>query len=453
MKSIEICAEKGGRRMEKEELNRGFGLWSSLALVIGTIIGSGIFFKQGSVLQTAGSTSSALLAWLAGGVLTLTAGMTVAEVGSQMAETGGIYIYLTKLYGKTVGYLAGWMQVIFYGPAMLGAISAYLGLLCASLFGIDKVWSVPMGMVGLAFIGIINSLPNKNSASFQVLTTTIKLLPIVALIIYGLFFGKEDALSQTVLTAMQTTGGGFGVAVLSTLFAYDGWVTLANISGEIRNPQKTMPKAIVYGILIVIVAFVGVSYGTYRALPADKIVSLGSSATVHVAEQAFGLWGGRILSVAILISLLGTLNGKVVSFPRVLFAMARKGDFPFAKTFAKLNPKSKTPNNAIWFLILIGYAMMWLTDPNQLTDYAVFITFLFYILAFIGAFKLRKEDPEGKHRDFSMPLYPVIPIIAILGSIYVEVSELTNDLHGVLVSVIIVLLGWPVYYWLNKKNR
>ncbi|MBS9336315.1 APC family permease [Fructobacillus papyrifericola] len=439
--------------MEKEELNRGFGLWSSLALVIGTIIGSGIFFKQGSVLQTAGSTSLALLAWLAGGILTLTAGMTVAEVGSQMTETGGIYIYLTKLYGKTIGYLAGWMQVVFYGPAMMGAIAAYLGLLFTSLFGFNTAWSVPAGMLGLGIIGLINSVPNRASASFQVLTTSIKLLPIVALTIFGLFFGKEDALSQTVSTTMQTAGGGFGVAVLATLFAYDGWVTLANISGEIKNPQKTLPKAIIYGILIVIVAFVGVSYGTYRALPADKIVALGSSATVHVAEQAFGLWGGRLLSVAILISLMGTLNGKVVSFPRVLYAMAKKGDFPFAKTFAKLNQKSKTPNAAIWLMIGIGYVMMWVTDPNKLTDYAVFITFLFYILAFIGAFILRRRDPEGKNRDFSMPLYPFIPIVAIVGSIYVEVSELSNDLQGVLISVIIVLLGWPVYHWLNKKNR
>ena len=104
-------------------------------------------------------------------------------------------------------------------------------------------------------------------------------------------------------------------------------------------------------------------------------------------------------------------------------------------------------------MIFIGYAMMWLTDPNQLTDYAVFITFLFYILAFIGAFILRRKDPAGEKRDFSMPLYPWIPIVAIIGSIYVEISELINDLHGVLISVIIVLLGWPVYYWLNKKKN
>ncbi|MBS9335409.1 APC family permease [Fructobacillus sp. M1-13] len=437
--------------MEKEELNRGFGLWSSLALVIGTIIGSGIFFKQGAILQTAGSTSMALLAWLAGGVLTLTAGMTVAEVGSQMTETGGLYLYLTKLYGKTIGFLSGWMQVVFYGPAMMGAIASYFGLLFTALFNLPKMWSIPVGMVGLGLIGLLNSLPNKNSAFFQVLTTTIKLLPIVGLTIFGLFFGQNDALGQTVHT-VSSHGGGFGVAVLATLFAYDGWVTLANISGEIKNPQKTLPKAIVYGLLVVIVAYVGVSYGTFSSLGANQIVAYGEQATVHVAEAAFGLFGGRLLSLAVLVSLLGTLNGKVLSFPRVLYAMAQQGEFPFAKTFAKLHASSKTPNAAIWLMIGIGYLMMWVTDPNQLTDYAVFITFLFYILAFIGAFILRRRDPKGEKRDFSMPLYPVIPIIAILGSLYVEVSELMNDLHGVLISVIIVLLGLPVYYWLNNRK-
>ncbi|MBS9338919.1 APC family permease [Fructobacillus sp. M2-14] len=438
--------------MEKEELNRGFGLWSSLALVIGTIIGSGIFFKQGAVLQTAGSTSSALLAWLAGGLLTLTAGMTVAEVGSQMTETGGIYLYLTKLYGETVGFLAGWMQVIFYGPAMMGAIAAYFGLLFTSLFNLPVSWSIPAGMVGLGFIGIVNSVPNKTSATFQVVTTTIKLLPIIGLIIFGLFFGQHDALTQTVTTISSSKTGGFGVAVLATLFAYDGWVTLANISGEIKNPQKTLPKAIIYGILVVIVAFVGVSFGTFSSLNANAIVSYGNQATIHVAEAAFGLWGGRLLTLAILISLLGTLNGKVVSFPRVLYAMAKRGDFPATKTFSKVHKTAKTPNAAIWFMIGIGYLMMWVTDPNKLTDYAVFITFLFYILAFIGCFILRRQDPTGKNRDFSMPLYPWIPIVAILGSVYVEVSEILNDLQGILISVIIVILGLPVYYWLNHRK-
>ncbi|GAO99758.1 APC family permease [Fructobacillus ficulneus] len=438
--------------MAEEKLNRGFGLWSSLALVIGTIIGSGIFFKQGSVLQTAGDTNTALWAWFAGGVLTLTAGMTVAEVGSQMTETGGIYSYLTHLYGKTVGYLAGWMQVIFYGPAMMGAISAYFGVLFVALFNLNTNFELPAGMLALAFVALINSVPNHFSASFQVITTVIKMLPIIALIIFALFFGDHDALGQTVTTMSHSASGGFGVAVLATLFAYDGWVTLANIAGEIKNPQKVLPKAIITGIVIVIVAYLGISFGAYRSLTANEIVNLGENTTLKMATNAFGYWGGRLLSVAVLISLIGTLNGKVVSFPRILYVMAKEGDFPMAKSFAKINHKSKTPNNAIWFMIVVAYVMMVLLKPDKLSDYAIFITFLFYILVFIGAFKMRHQDPQGANRIFSMPLYPLIPIVAILGSLYVELSEIMNDFEGILVSLVVVLAGLPIYWWLNRQK-
>ncbi|CAK8054640.1 APC family permease [Eupransor demetentiae] len=442
-------------RNHESELNRGFGIWSSLALVVGTIIGSGLFFKQGSVLATAGNTTVALWAWIAGGILTLTSGMSVAEVGSQMPKTGGIYYYIEKLYGRTAGYLAGWMQVIFYGPAMMGAISAYFGVLFVSLFGLPASTSIWYGIAALLCVTVINSIPNHFSAGFQVITTTIKLLPIAALIIFGLFFGHHDALGQsvTVMAKGVSAGGGFGVAVLSTLFAYDGWVTLANISGEIKNPQKTLPRAIVFGILIVIVAYVGVSYGAYRSLDANQIVDLGENTTLTMATNAFGYWGGRLLSVAILISILGTLNGKVVSFPRVLFAMAENGDFPFANTFSKLSKRSKTPNAAIWLMVAIGILMMFFTNPDELTNYAVFITFLFYMLVLFGTFIMRRRDPEGSNRTFSMPLYPWIPIIAILGSLYVEISEVLNDFKGVVISLFIVLLGYPVLKYLQWSRH
>lgn len=436
----------------KAQLNRGFGLTASLALVVGTIIGSGIFFKQGSVLASAGSTTSALIAWAAGGILTLASGMSVAEIGSQMAKTGGLYIYIEKIYGKVWGYLAGWMQVIFYGPAMMGSISAYFGILFVDLFQLPKTWAIPSAIIALAFVGIINSIPNRFSAGFQILTTTLKMLPIVALIIFGMFFGQHEALGQTVTAVAHTNSGGFGVAILATLFAYDGWVTLANISGEIKNPQKVLPKAIVFGLIIVIISYVGVSYGTYRSLDAANIVALGQNTTIHMATSAFGVVGGRLMSVAVLISLLGTLNGKIVSFPRVLFAMARDGLFPFAKTFSKINMRTKTPNAAIWFMIVLGDLMLLLTNPDRLTDIAMFTTFLFYILAFVGVFILRRKDPTGVNRAFSTPLYPFIPILAIAGSLYVEISEILHDFSGVVISIAVVAIGLPVYLVLSKRQ-
>jgi len=436
----------------KAQLNRGFGLTASLALVVGTIIGSGIFFKQGSVLASAGSTTSALIAWAAGGILTLASGMSVAEIGSQMAKTGGLYIYIEKIYGKVWGYLAGWMQVIFYGPAMMGSISAYFGILFVDLFQLPKMWAIPSAIIALAFVGIINSIPNRFSAGFQILTTTLKMLPIVALIIFGMFFGQHEALGQTVTAVADTNSGGFVVAILATLFAYDGWVTLANISGEIKNPQKVLPKAIVFGLIIVIISYVGVSYGTYRSLDAANIVALGQNTTIHMATSAFGVVGGRLMSVAVLISLLGTLNGKIVSFPRVLFAMARDGLFPFAKTFSKINMRTKTPNAAIWFMIVLGDLMLLLTNPDRLTDIAMFTTFLFYILAFVGVFILRRKDPTGVNRAFSTPLYPFIPILAIAGSLYVEISEILHDFSGVVISIAVVAIGLPVYLVLSKRQ-
>lgn len=279
------------------------------------------------------------------------------------------------------------------------------------------------------------------------------MLPIIALIIFGLFFGQHDAIGQTVAQVSQSGQGGFGVAVLATLFAYDGWVTLANISGEIKNPQKVLPKAIIFGILIVLVAYVGVSFGVYQSLPANTIVKLGQNTTLYMATNAFGIIGGRLLSIAVLISLLGTLNGKIVSFPRVLFAMANDGLFPFAKQFAKINMRSRTPNKSIWFMIFLGILMIVFTNPDRLTDIAIFTTFLFYILVFAGVFKLRKKDPFGEKRSFSMPLYPWIPIVAICGSLYVEISEIMHDLSGVIISIAIVAAGYPVYIFLSRRTN
>ncbi|GMA70118.1 serine/threonine exchanger SteT [Leuconostoc litchii] len=392
-----------------------------------------------------------MMAWIAGGILTLASGISVAEIGSQMDQTGGIYIYIEKIYGKIWGFLAGWMQVIFYGPAMMSSIAAYFGILFVDLFGLSKTFAIPAAIIGLSFVGIINSVPNRFSAGFQILTTTIKMLPIIALIIFGLFFGQHDAIGQTV-SGITGGQGGFGVAILATLFAYDGWVTLANISGEIKNPQKVLPKAIVFGILIVIVAYVGVSFGVYQSLSANNIVKFGQNTTLYMATNAFGVIGGRLLSVAVLISLLGTLNGKVVSFPRVLFAMANDGLFPFAQQFSKINMRSRTPNKAIWFMISLGILMIIFTNPDRLTDIAIFTTFLFYILVFIGVFKLRKQDPLGERRGFSMPLYPWLPLLAIGGSLYVEISEILHDLSGVAISIVIVAIGYPVYKFLSRRT-
>lgn len=442
---------------EEIELKRSMGIWSGLALVIGTVIGSGIFFKQAGVLQDAGNSTTALLAWLAGGVITLAAALSIAEVGARLPKTGGLYSYIESLYGPTAGFLTGWMQVIVYAPAVIAAIAGYAAFLTANFLGLaagDASW---IAVVYIAFIVGINTLENRVSAAFQVLTTSIKLIPIAVLIGYGLFFGKVDALGQTIHQVAASTNGGFGVAILATLFAYDGWILLANIAGEMKDPRRDLPRSLIFGVSIVVIAYVGVTYGVFHALPANEIVKLQNNTTFAVAQAAFGDFGGRALSLGIIISMLGTLNGKMLAFPRMAYAMAQDGLFP--KYLGRLTKRTQVPTNSIISvgLLAILLAIFYTDGVDRLSDLAIFAIWIFYTAAFFGVFILRKKskkDPLAANDTlFKVPLFPLTPLIAIFGAIFVLYSTIVSDILGVSISLVMVLLGLPVFYYYKKKNN
>lgn len=436
--------------MEKEnnELRRSLGFGSAISIVIGTIIGSGIFFKQASILDSAGSSTMAIAAWIFGGVITLTAGLTIAEIGAQMPYTGGLYVYVENLYGRICGFLAGWMQVIVYGPAIIASVAGFMSIMITNLFGIDAKWRIPVALITIIAIGLMNFLENNVAAAFSVITTIGKMIPIAAIIIFGLFWGHQDALGQTV-SEVNRSAGGFGVAVLATLFGYDGWILIANLGGEMKNPQKLLPKAIILGISSVLVIYTLITIGIFRFIPANMIHSLGENTTSYLATKAFGDIGGKLLSIGIIISMMGTLNGKIITFPRIVYAMARRGDLPFSRLLSYVTPKGKAPIIATVFIIILATIMMLFFDPDHLSDLCVFTIYCFYLITFFGIFILRKKN---KKRPFSTPLYPLVPIIAIGGGVFVLISELFNDPAGVLLFVGIVVIGLPVLYVVKRMD-
>ncbi|MEY8441050.1 amino acid permease [Lactobacillaceae bacterium 24-114] len=434
----------------KDELKRSLGFWSAISIVVGTIIGSGIFFKQGSVLDSAGTSTLAIAAWVFGGIITLTGGLTVAEIGAQMPYTGGLYVYIENLYGRILGFLAGWMQVIVYGPAIIASVAGFMSILMANFFGLGTEWRIPLAVVTVLAIGIMNLFENKVGAIFAIITTAGKLIPIAAIIIFGLFFGNEHAFGQTV-TEIQHQAGGFGVAVLATLFGYDGWILIANLGGEMKNPQKLLPKAIILGITAVLVIYTLITIGILKFLPANTIHRLGENATSYLATKAFGNIGGKLLSAGIIISMMGTLNGKMITFPRIVYAMARRGDLPFSRFLSYITPKGKSPVVATLFIVILAAVMMFFFDPDHLSDLCVFTVYCFYLLAFFGIFILRRQN-KGP-RPFSTPLYPLVPIIAIAGGIFVLVSEVFNDPAGVLLFVGIVIVGLPIFYAIKRMDQ
>ncbi len=436
--------------MEKEnnDLRRSLGFGSAISIVIGTIIGSGIFFKQASILDSAGSSTMAIAAWIFGGVITLTAGLTIAEIGAQMPYTGGLYVYVENLYGRICGFLAGWMQVIVYGPAIIASVAGFMSIMITNLFGIDAKWRIPVALITIIAIGLMNFLENNVAAAFSVITTIGKMIPIAAIIIFGLFWGHQDALGQTVSEVNRSTGG-FGVAVLATLFGYDGWILIANLGGEMKNPQKLLPKAIILGISSVLVIYTLITIGIFRFIPANMIHSLGENTTSYLATKAFGEIGGKLLSIGIIISMMGTLNGKIITFPRIVYAMARRGDLPFSRLLSYVTPKGKSPIIATVFIIILATIMMLFFDPDHLSDLCVFTIYCFYLMTFFGIFILRKKNNK---RPFSTPLYPLVPIVAIAGGLFVLISELFNDPAGVLLFVSIVVIGLPVLYVVKRMD-
>lgn len=433
---------------EQISLNRSLGLISSLSLVIGTVIGSGIFFKQAAVLDYAHSTNLALIAWLVGGLITMASGLTIAEIGSQMPHTGGLYVYLEKIYGKFWGFLAGWMQIIVYGPTLIAALGSYLATLLVAFFGLPKTSTPLLAVIVIALIAAFNLLSNRYGAAFQVITTVGKLLPIAAIIIFGLLFGKANAFNQVATTSGSVSFNGFGMAILATLFAYDGWVLIANMGGEIKNPQKLLPKAIVLGIGLVLVIYMLVTAGIFRVVPASLIHRLGDQAAAHFATIAFGQVGGKLLNIGIIISIAGCINGKVMTFPRIMYAMAKNDELPFSKQLAYLNKRMRTPMVATLTVCSIAALMAVTVDADRLSELCIFTIYLFYVLAFFGLFKLRHLKTVS---PFRVPLYPFTPIVAILGGVFVLVSELNSDLTGVLASIFFVALGIPVYLVKCKK--
>ncbi|MBK5499669.1 APC family permease [Peribacillus sp. TH14] len=434
--------------MGNDQLKKTIGFWVGTSIVVGTVIGSGIFMKPGDVLELSGNSTMALLAWLIGGLITLASGLTIAEVSTRIPKTGGLYVYLEEVYGKVWGFLCGWVQTLVYGPAVMGALSLYFGLLVVGLFNISRDYTLFIGILTIVFLAGMNLLGTKYGGMIQALSTVGKLIPIIFIAVFGIAQGEMPVFNIDSESSMKISMAG---AILATLWAYDGWMNVGFMAGEMKNPQKNLPRAIITGILVVMVAYLAVNLAMLHVLGAEGIIANGTNAANVAATLLFGELGGKLIAIGILVSIFGCLNGKLLTFPRITLAMADNKMMPGHKQISKISPKFKTPINATILQVVIAIIMMVVTNPDKLTNMAIFSVFSFYGLAFFAVFILRKKDPDAK--TYKVPFYPLVPIIAIAGAVYIVVSTLIDTPLDALYSVIIVIVGMPVYWLLTKNER
>lgn len=433
-------------------LKKDINFIAAVALVIGMVIGSGIFMKPSIVIAAAGNSTLALTAWVLGGIITLAAGLSMAELGAQIPKTGGLYTYLEEVYGPIWGYLFGWVQTVIYGPATIAALGLYFGTLLLPFLGIaDGGLKSQFAIAVVVFLTIVNALGSKYGGLIQSVATAGKLIPIVLIAVFGLIMGNGQILGMPGSVDGALPVAGMGAAILATLWAYDGWIGVSYVAGEMKNPAKQLPRAIIIGLSIVILAYVTVNLAVLHLLPAADIVLLGKQATGQAAGILFGDFGGKLINIGILVSIFGALNGYILTNSRVPFAMAEQGQLPAARLLSQVHPRYGTPVNASIMEMFIAVILIFLFDPDKLTDIAMFAVWLFYILAFIGVFIMRKRHP-GRARTYSVPGYPIVPAIAVIGSAYIIISTLMTNTLDCIWSIILILVGIPIYLWAKKQQ-
>ncbi len=438
----------------KQNLKKNIGLSAAISTVIGMVIGSGVFFKPQAIFaSTHGAPGLGIIAWIVGGIITICAGLTAAEASAAITETGGMMIYIREMWGEKLSFLTGWMQTVLYYPGTIAALGIIFSEQACQLLGQPKL-KLPIAVAIILFLAIINIISSKLGGSIQIIVMIFKIIPLALLIIFGFINGTGN---NPILTPLIGNGLSFGSVLgevlIATLFAYDGWINVGSLAGEMKNPGKDLPKAIIGGVSIVMAVYIAINIAFLWVLPASELANVSAPATL-VATKIFGPIGGNIITIGILISVFGTLNGFLLTGSRVCYALSSKGNFPFSKILSKIN-SSGVPANSVIFSSTLGIIYALSGQFNLLSNLAIFTIWIFYIFTFVGVIKLRKTKPNMK-RPYKVIGYPLIPIIAILGGLFVILNQLfMAGIYSSLTSIgglIITLLGLPVYYYLKGKN-
>ncbi len=422
-----------------EKLTRKYGLITAICMVVGTVIGSGVFFKAQNVLNaTGGNMPLGIAAWVITGLVMIICSAQFAVMATKYEKVSGVVDYAEATCGKKYAYYLAWFMVNIYYPAMTSVLAWVSARYFGVLFGWSMVGPEVMALSGFFLVGsyTINALSPKIAGKFQVSSTFIKLIPIALMAVVGTIVGSVNGTLPENFTTVVTetvggsTGSGLFAAVVATVFAYEGWIVATSINAELKNPKKNLPIALIIGAFIVVVAYVLYYIG----------VAGGASNAVLMAEGApkaftniFGSVGGAVLNICIVISCLGTLNGLMVGTTRGMYAIAARGDGPAPKFFAQVDPNTNmVTNSSIWGIFICALWLIYFYGANltagwfgyfnfDSSELPIITIYAFYIPMFITWMK--KEKEMGFAKRF---LLPILSIIACLFMIFAAVYA-----HGV----------------------
>ena len=453
------------------ELVKGLGLFGATSVAAGTMIGTAIFVVPGIMLQEVGTPSMVLLVFVAAGVLSLFGALAYAELGAALPQAGGEFVYMHRAYGPMFGFLYGWTQFIIAKTASIAAIATgfviYLSYFFPRLH--DTLWGASLHLGGHALnlhltglqiastlmvllLSGLNILGVRRSGVIQTIFTASKLLVLAVLIVMGLAYGHGSWEGFNHFLAAGGHGGlltAFGVATVSALWAYDGWNNLSMVAGEVKNPQRNMPLALIGGTLLVLIVYVLTDLAYFHVLPTSQI--LGTSTVASDAARRFlGNAGGAFIAVGVMISAFASLNGSILAGSRIPYATAREGLFPAA--LARVNPRFHTPAVSLVGQAIIAGLFTLTGEYQSLYTKVIFSEFLFYALCTAGVFVLRHREPDLP-RPYRTWGYPLVPALFVILSVCLLVNTFWQQRTDSMWGVVLVGSGIPAYWIWRAWNR
>ncbi len=441
-----------------ERLPRRLGLWSAVAVLIGSTIGSGIFRTPASVAQRVDDVPLFLLAWVIGGVVAVCGALTYAELAAAFPRSGGIYVFLRQAFGPLPAFLFGWAELLIIRPGAYGAIgitaSAYalrtVGLDPASqLAGLPFRGDQLLGAGFIILVGAVNYFGIRRGAVIQNLSTVFKVGALAALVILGFAMGKGQGMAPMLAQRAEVAVSPFLLAMVSILWAYDGWADLAFVGGEVKDPQRTLPRALIIGTSVVVLLYLSANLIYLYLIPIGQMKQ-AELVAADVAQLLIGPAGIVAVSAAVAVSTFGTLNGSMMTAPRIFFAMADDGLFP--KAIARVDPRTGAPTAAILLAAVMGVIFVLIKTFTELADQFVIGIWPFYALAVAGVFVLRRTQPDlpRPYRTFG---YPVVPLLFLAASLFLLGNYLVSEPKAFAVDVLVILSGVPVFYGWKRWTR
>ncbi len=449
------------RGSSQPELARDLNLRHAIAVVVGTIIGSGIFLVPTEMMQAVGSTRLVYLAWIVGGLLSFFGALTYAELGAMKPQTGGEYVYVRDAYGPLAGFLYAWTWFVIAKPASIATITTglvrILGTFSTFSFfsqrvaaGVPVNYGQLVAIVATVVISFVNYLGVKKAGEFQFIFTLLKVGIILAIVIIG-FGWSSGSWSHFTTTFVGAKGGiaGFMAALVAALWAYDGWNDLNMVAGEIRRPERNIPIALIAGVATVGALYILVNAAVQFVMPAAAIAASPRPASDAMA-LVIGQFGGSIVALGMAVSMLATLNGSILSGARDPYAVARDGYF--FSILADVHPRFRTPSAAIVVQAVLAILLLLLGGSfRQFFSLAIFAEWLFYMIAGSTIFVFRHRDPQAL-RPYRVWGYPVVPLLFVASSSVLLWFTFTDNLPNSAVGLLVILAGIPVFYGFSRRH-